>query len=327
MNYIFIFKHISIKAHGKMERRLKKERKYASALALAIWQWEKKAYDEWELTNQFSVIIEVNKIEDNTKFIKDIEDHIVNTLKTKYEKQLQDKKTTLSQIEDHIMHNAILFNSEVRLLSYIDVWEKQYPSAVEKTELKKFAEDRQNVHTRVISNQTDKSMKIISSITIPVGQKTIGEIVMGWMDLGIEWKDIEIIYKDMEYWGKESFIYSDDDYLYRKTLRSLWALIKTYNNKNNGDIYKELVKRLYEECKDSVEMCGQGHITRLANVMVGFHEGFLTPKSTKEEFQDTISEIAANNNISDKEKIKQAIILMNTINMPEEERSSWLEAF
>ena len=310
-----------------MERRLKKERKYASAVALAIWQWEKKVYNEWELTNQFSVIMEANKIDDENKFMKDVEDHIVNTLKTKYDKQLQEKKITLPQIEDHIMHNAILFNPEVRLLSYIDVWEKKYPSAVEKTELKKFVEDRQNVHTRIISNQTDKSMKIINSTSIPVGQKTIGEIVMAWMDLGIEWKDIDKIYKDMEYWGKESSIYSNDDYLYRKTLRSLWALIKTYNNNEKVDIYNELVKRLYEECKDSVEMCGQGHITRLANVMVGFHEGFLTPKSTKEEFQDTIAEIAANINISDKEKIDQAIILMNSIKMPEEERQAWLDAF
>jgi len=310
-----------------MERRLKKERKYASAVALAIWQWEKKVYNEWELTNQFSLIMEANKIDDENKFMKDVEDHIVNTLKTKYDKQLQEKKITLPQIEDHIMHNAILFNPEVRLLSYIDVWEKKYPSAVEKTELKKFVEDRQNVHTRIISNQTDKSMKIINSTSIPVGQKTIGEIVMAWMDLGIEWKDIDKIYKDMEYWGKESSIYSNDDYLYRKTLRSLWALIKTYNNNEKVDIYNELVKRLYEECKDSVEMCGQGHITRLANVMVGFHEGFLTPKSTKEEFQDTIAEIAANINISDKEKIDQAIILMNSIKMPEEERQAWLDAF
>ena len=305
-----------------MDRRLKKERKYLSALAQAIWQWEKKI-DEWNLMLRIDVIITANKIEDTEKFKSDIDDHIVNTLKSKYEKQLQDNKATLVQIEDHIMHNAILFAPEIRLLSFIDVWEKQYPSAVVKTELKQFVEDRQNVHTRIISNQTDKSMKIIDLTIVPNGQKTIGEIVMAWMDSGIIWAEIEPVYKDMEHWGKESTIYSVNDYLYRKTLRSLWALIKSYKN----DTYNELLKRLWEECKDSVEMCGQGHITRLANVMVGFHEGFLTPKSTKEEFQDTISNIAANNNISVKEKTEQAIILMNSINMPEEERTAWLEAF
>jgi hypothetical protein len=74
-------------------------------------------------------------------------------------------------------------------------------------------------------------------------------------------------------------------------------------------------------------MCGQGHITRLANVMVGFHEGFLTPTNPKEEFQNNIAKISENGNISIKEKIEQAIILMNSINMPEEEREAWLEAF
>jgi hypothetical protein len=304
-----------------MERRLKKERKYISALASAIWQWEKKI-NEWDLMTRIDVIIEANKIEDPHKFKNDIDDHIVEILKKKYEKQLKDAKITIDQIQNHILNNAILFNAEIRLLSYIDIWEKQYPNAVVKTELKKFVEDRQNVHTRVISNQTDKSMKIIDVTPIPYGQKTIGEIIMVWMDIGLIWEHIEPVYKDMEHWGKESTIYSDNDYLYRKTIRSLWALIKTYK----GEIYFELVKRLWEECKDSVEMCGQGHITRLANVMVGFHEGFLTPTNLKEEFQDSIAKISENGNISMKEKIEQAIILMNSINMPEEERGAWLEA-
>jgi hypothetical protein len=307
-----------------MERRLKKERKYASALARAIWQWEKKI-NEWDLVLRIDVIIHANKIENSEKFKSDIDDYIVKTLKTKYEQQLQENKTNLAQIEKHIIDNAILFIPEARLLSFIEVWEKQYPAAVVKTELKQFVEDRQNVHTRVISNQTDKSLKIIDATVVLPGQKTIGEIVMAWMDSGIQWQDIDPVYKDMEHWGKESFIYADDDYLYRKTLRSLWALIKSYNGK--GDIYNELVKRLWEECHDSVEMCGQGHITRLANVMVGFHEGFLTPKSTKEDFQDKMANIAANGNISVKEKTEQAIILMNSINMPEEEREAWLDAF
>jgi hypothetical protein len=305
-----------------MERRLKKERKYSSALASAIWQWEKKI-NEWDLITRIDVIIEANKIEDQYKFKNDIDDHIVDTLKKKYEKQLKDGKITIEQIEQHILDNSILFTAEVRLLSYLNIWEKQFPNAVIKTELKKFVEDRQNVHTRVISNQTDKSMNIINATPIPNGQKTVGEIIMVWMETGLNWSQIEPVYKDMEHWGKESNIYSENDYLYRKTIRSLWALIKTYK----GEIYFELVKRLWEECKDSVEMCGQGHITRLANVMVGFHEGFLTPTNPKEEFQNNIAKISENGNISIKEKMEQAIILMNSINMPEEEREAWLEAF
>jgi hypothetical protein len=73
-------------------------------------------------------------------------------------------------------------------------------------------------------------------------------------------------------------------------------------------------------------MCGQGHITRLANVMVGFHDGFLSPRNAKEDFQDQIAEIAGNDNLPLKEKMEQAIILMNTIKMPNEERSAWYDA-
>jgi hypothetical protein len=130
------------------------------------------------------------------------------------------------------------------------------------------------------------------------------------------------VYEDMRKWGKQKKIYADNDYLYRNTLRGLWALIKTYQ----GDTFKELLKRLYEECNESIEMCGQGHITRLANVLVGFHESFLSPQSSKELFQDKIALLAANATISLEEKIKEVLLAMDEHQIPEAERSAWIEA-
>jgi hypothetical protein len=156
----------------------------------------------------------------------------------------------------------------------------------------------------------------LEALPIPEGQDTLCEIVnAGGLRTGVT-----KVLRDMAYWCEISECRKKDDHLYKRTLDAVWARIKLHEHKT------ELIERLWEECKDSVEMCGQGHITRLANVMVGFHEGFLTPKSSKEEFQDSIAKISENKNISVKEKIQQTIILMNSINMPEEERQDWLEA-
>ena len=73
-------------------------------------------------------------------------------------------------------------------------------------------------------------------------------------------------------------------------------------------------------------MCAQGHLSRLANVMVGYDESIRPSVSNREEFQTQMAEIAKKEDILEN-KIKEATLLMDTINMPQDERESWLEAF
>ena len=91
-------------------------------------------------------------------------------------------------------------------------------------------------------------------------------------------------------------------------------------------MFTELLKRLWEECYESVGMCAQGHLSRLANVMVGYDESIRPSVSNREEFQTQMAEIAKKEDILEN-KIKEATLLMDTINMPQDERESWLEAF
>lgn len=253
-----------------------------------------------------------------------IEDQIFNILKPRYERRIQRRESTIDQIEQSIYADAIMFNVEARLLSMLDIWEKMYPFAViKKNELEQLTNDEQNVHTRVVNKQTKKYMDIINSIKIPVGQNTTSEIVTAWMSvLGFDWATISPVYIDLLYWGKKSQIYEKEDFLYRKALRSLWAVIKTHE----GDVYKELIQRLWQECGDSVGMCAHGHITRLANVLVGFSTSFLSPYSDMEVFQEKIASISQKD-IDVKQKIAEALLIMDEIEMPVADREAWLEAF
>jgi hypothetical protein len=52
-----------------------------------------------------------------------IEDFIVENLRTKYETRLKEKRTTLEEIDRDIKRKAILYNAEIRLLSFINIWE------------------------------------------------------------------------------------------------------------------------------------------------------------------------------------------------------------
>jgi hypothetical protein len=305
-----------------MDRRIRQERKKMSFFMEIISLWERK-HTEGNL-NWYMEIFAKRIEEDFQVFKTSVEDHIVNVLKEKYEKRLKSGHSTLEQIEEDIWKDATFENVETRMLSFLDIWEKKYPASVpDKKELQKIAGDAQNVHTRVINRQTKQYMDIINSVTVPKDQKTIDEIVTAWLSVSEKsWSDIIPVYNDMIEWGKNDTIFSKGDYLYRKVLRSLWSLIKTHT----GDTYKEILNRLWEECLESVSMCGQGHISRLANVLVGFDSKFISPQGIMERFREKISEIAAKD-ISIESKVSETILIMNEIEMPQEDRQVWLDAF
>jgi hypothetical protein len=258
--------------------------------------------------------------EEDPQMRQDLEDHIFETLKTRYEKRFGTGPVhkVLKSIEDDIYVDAKLEMVEIRLQSMLDIWTKQYDNRL--NELQRLANDSQNVHTGMINNQIKEAGALLDKVVVPLGQKTIDEIYDAWSQT-MSWATIESTYMDMLAYGKRSHIYVADDYLYRKMLRQLWALIKTYK----GDVYKTLVARLYEECSESVGMCAHGHISRLANVMVGIHDAFLSPQSTKEQFQEAMA-ILSMKNIPTDEKVKAAHGLMDEMGMPQEDRVAWLEA-
>ena len=308
-----------------MERRLRNERDRLRWFTDILKHW-KDGRSEWYLSSEIGFYERRYHISETgiAKFRADLEEEAFQILKERYEKKLKEGTRLLDEIEQDIWNDARFESVENRLWSMLDTWEKKFPLSVRKKNgLQKLADDSQNVHTRVVIKQTNTSIDLINKTAIPKKQRTIDEIVTAWVTvLEKPWDEIRDVYLDMEEWGKQEKIYADKDYLYRNTLRGLWALIKTYE----GDTFKELLKRLYEECKESLEMCGQGHITRLANVLVGFHESFLSPQSSKEQFQDKIASLAADVTLSLEEKIKETVIAMDEHQIPEIERAAWIEA-
>jgi hypothetical protein len=305
-----------------MERRLRFEKRRLSFFMDIIMRWERR--DSESMLNWYMQFYSHKINEDYDIFKNSIEDYIVNTLQKKYENRIKTKHSTLEQIEEDIWNDSIFINVENRLFSFLDIWEKKYPFSIpNNTELKKLTDDSQNVHTRVINRQTRQYTEIIKNINVPKGQKTIDEIITAWLsDLKLPWSEISNVFIDMNEWGSKATIFSESDYMYRKMIRSLWALIKT----KTGEIYLEILKRLWEECLESVGMCGQGHISRLANVLSGFDSNFISSVSIMERFREQISDIS-NKDMSIDNKIKEANFIMDEIDMPLEERQNWIEAF
>ncbi len=192
-------------------------------------------------------------------------------------------------------------------------------------ELQRLAHDAQNVHTTVVSNQTNAGMEKLLTAIVPADQSTERKIAMTWMTAPYvhSFKEYLSVANDMNLWFTRPTCRNDRDWLYRKLLRGIVATI----DRQPDEIRKEVYKRLWEECKESVGLCCEGHISRLCNVFVGFDETFKPPVSIGEILQNKMSAIAAMLDVPADMKIVHANAVFDELGVPHADRVAWLEAF
>ena len=190
-------------------------------------------------------------------------------------------------------------------------------------ELQRISDDAQNTHNRNVRKQTDENVKLLLEISPPAGQKTLEEIRTVWTTMyrvpgrGVD----ERVYADMKKWYDTAQCYTPNDWMYRKVLDSLWTRIKLTEDIK---ISRELCKRLQQECAESFQMCCEGHIGRLANVLVGFDDTFRPQIPVGLILQQKMAVISQIENVD--ERFKQARNLMAELNVPEEQAVPWLDA-
>lgn len=182
-----------------------------------------------------------------------------------------------------------------------------------KGELQALSDDRQNVHTSAVSKQTQSGVELLLNTQIPYEQDTLKEIATCWSSKAKQ------VLKDMKQWYETNTCRKSQDHLYQRLLDGLWTRIKISSEK------EELLKRLLEECQESMGMCCEGHISRLCNVLVGFDESFQAPVSVGELLQQKIASIAAED-IDILVKVERAWYVMEELAVPREQREAWIEA-
>lgn len=184
-----------------------------------------------------------------------------------------------------------------------------------KGDLHRIALDAQSVHTRDVSNQTNEGMKKILEANDNMAESD-KDVLSGVYAV----LNAEKTCKDVKRWFDTVSCRENGDRLYRKCLRGVWALI------NESAHFDELCKRFVEECKESVGMCCEGHISRLCNVLVGFDDAFVAPVPVGEILQQKIAVIAAKD-VSVEHKVGEAWRVFEELKIPMAERMPWLEAF
>jgi hypothetical protein len=194
-----------------------------------------------------------------------------------------------------------------------------------RTDLERFTRDAQNVHTRE-ANQlvADANKELEKAEAISGSLKQIKERFEE-RNFGTPEKRKQVC-KDMKRWYSDAKVMravgqmEDNDYGYQRLLDKVWGLIQKSKHK------EDLEQRLWEEAVDSLGMCTQGHMTRLANVLQGFEEAIEAPKveiPKGERLQTAMAQIAE---LPIGERESAARRVFAELEIPEERQGSWLEA-
>jgi hypothetical protein len=194
-----------------------------------------------------------------------------------------------------------------------------------RTELEGFARDTQNIHTRVVTEQTNTSLGILLNTEVPPQQKTVTETHMCFMEhiaLGRIKTSLDVIGevdRDVKRWYRVKTCRTEDDFLYKRTLDGLWAKIKV------STLRQELEIRLWQEMVDSLRMCCDGHISRLTNVLCGFDDAFAPPLSPAELLQNRMAVISGlEGGII--LQVAEAMAAFKELNVPEDQWEAWIDA-
>lgn len=189
--------------------------------------------------------------------------------------------------------------------------------------LRAIARDAQNVHTTVVSQQTNAAVETLLAVEVPKEQQTEKAMMRAWL-AGVPsgWNNMLRTMNDVNKWFNTKTCREHEDNLYRRVLRGLVATV----DRTDTEMRPELYKRLWEECTESVGMCCEGHISRLCNVMVGFDDAFKPPVAVGDILQQKMAAIAGLD-VPTEMKHTHATAVFVELNIPVEQRQAWLDAF
>jgi len=195
--------------------------------------------------------------------------------------------------------------------------------------LGRLAADRQNVHTTAVTQQTNDNLDLLLEATPSTPGDTLSILTRWWMAvMRPPFEDYWRVMEDVRHWYGKRTCRKTNDTLYKRVLEGLVekVLLATDDRTPEANaLFEELVKRTWEECEESVGMCCDGHLSRLANVLVGFDEAFRPPVAVGEMLQQKIAAIAELK-VSAKHKLQRAVAVMDELKVPVEDRAPWLEA-
>jgi predicted house-cleaning noncanonical NTP pyrophosphatase (MazG superfamily) len=191
---------------------------------------------------------------------------------------------------------------------YYEFYAPIVPDPVNSIDLRAFAFDSQSVHRASVQTAMEASLNKLRAVPLPEGMDALEEYLV----IDNELNPYTLIHD----YTTLTISLTSGPVSYGNMFNHLWAYIRSHEHK------EELVKRLTEELGDSLDVCANGKLARLVNVVEGYMEGVSTT-SSKELFQNRMAIVAK---MEPSERLKEATKAFQEFGIPEGERGAWMEA-
>jgi hypothetical protein len=187
-------------------------------------------------------------------------------------------------------------------------------------ELQVLALDRQNVHTKIVVEETKKTIDIIrNAVYVPEGYRwshTTFSATPYVVSVACQLPP-QVSVHLLAIYSSDTSIYDIEDGIYGKVLDSVWQYITDSPHKT------DLCKILGDEIVDSVGMCAQGNLSRICNVLSGYLDGIKVKESTAETLGRMFPALM---NIREKtERLEKAKKILMDYDVPQEQWGAWIE--
>jgi len=178
-----------------------------------------------------------------------------------------------------------------------------------------FSQDEESVHRSSTQSMITESLAIVMEYPLGTGQQTLEEIMgeLVWMETGQEFVLMDMLTQDYQSLSIPLF---HETVRYSDVMDRVWAYIR-------GHLFREeLVKRLQEELTDSMNVCANGKLARLLNVLQGYDVS-LPQSNSMDGFQERMARLRE---APQETRIESANTLFEDYRIPDGQRLDWLQA-
>jgi hypothetical protein len=228
----------------------------------------------------------------------------------------------IEDIVDEVLHDDLIDDYDhMIIMDWVETeWvffqrARPTPTVAARSDLHALALDAQNVHTSAVNRQTSDALSVLLETVVPSRPCTLAGIKHAWEHRPGRSK----VVRDMDQWYSTAECRSAGDWLYKRAIDGLWVRIQLSPHKD------DLINRLWEECSDAVGMCCEGHLSRIANVLVGFDMSVRADVPVGEILQQKIAAISGME-LSIERKVGKAWGVMEELAVPMSERIAWIDA-
>ena len=211
------------------------------------------------------------------------------------------------------VHDLLLPNYEFDLINADDAFDRMEAPVFARDpegsiDLRAFAEDSQNVHRSGVISAVEAAIHRLCEIPCASNQNALIEI---FELLDASAPELRAVLAD-DYNLVHAFNYS-----YAKVLYHVWGIIRSHEHR------EALVTRFIEEVRDGEEVCHTGKMTRLVNVLAGFHDAVGDLMPPMELFRNRFALLSMK---PLEERESAAKELFEEFHIVVEEQAAWLEA-